>query len=154
VELGVLGPAGECTVNVGARFEVTSKPVQRPGEQVVAVHVAALATLGACLGEHAPSVGRGPVVEHEHSPRAMDRTRLMQRVDGHGARVLGGTRAVAERGPGIADRAERRRIELDGDGAIAVRDALGPSPARRGDARERTEDAIVGREDREPATER
>ena len=103
------------------------------------------------LRQYAIDVALRAMVEQEQSPGAMDRARLLERAGRQCAPILPRLRRIAQGGIGLADGAERRGIELNCDGLIAVLDRVLPITARRRQARQAAEDAVVFWEDGEPA---
>ena len=100
----------------------TSIPEERPGEQVLTVHVVTRFDVGARAREHMPPFACASVIEDKQAPRAMNGAGLLERTHLHRLRVLRRGRAVAELTVCVADNAEHRWIELNRDRAITVFD--------------------------------
>jgi len=142
---------GERLPHRDARLGVASLTVQCPGEQVVAVDVVPGAELLTRLGQYSFGVAHTSVIENEQPPGAVDGARLLERARRHCPRVFGGLRRVTEREVCVADRTERRWVELHGDSLIPVIDCLLPTLTRTLQPGQAAEDAIVVREDAEPS---
>ncbi len=123
------------------RLDVATLRVERPRQQVVPVDVAARPQLDEHLAIHAGDVTM--MVEQEETPSAVVCARLLQYGDVQRPRVLAGLRAVADRGVGVAQHAERRRVERSGDRLLAGGDRIPPFVPRGGEPRRRGEESIV-----------
>ena len=133
----------------GLCFDVAALRVERPRQQVVPVDVAARPKLDEHLAIHAGYVAM--MVEQEETPGAVVRARLLQYGDVQCPCVLVGFRAVAGRGVGVAQCAERRRVERSGDRLLARGDRIPPFVPRGGEPRGRGEQSIVTGMGGEPA---
>jgi hypothetical protein len=146
-QLGIFCALRQCSRHGRSRFGNTPRTKERPGEQIIPVHVFSCLQLSARFGEHPRPLDSGAMIEHEQTPGAMNGPWLTQRAHPHRACILRRLVAFPQLSIRIADDPQDRRIQLNGNRALAVGHGLLPLLTLCTQVREARQDAVVVGED-------